>query len=121
MQPTIPNLGVDLAKSNSILKVSSATTVSGFRIHTYSPFALATPKLLPFENLYLEISAVGYASANKEFQFIRPGEISSQNKDVGNIILARTSQKLEGIVITATAPAMKMGIDKKIFSVDNML
>ena len=78
-------------------------------------------KLLPFENLYLEISAVGYASANKEFQFIRPGEISSQNKDVGNIILARTSQKLEGIVITATAPAMKMGIDKKIFSVDNML
>ena len=77
--------------------------------------------LLPFENLHLEVSAVGYAQQERDFMFFRPGDVASQRKDVGNIILARTEEKLEGIVITATTPAMKMGIDKKIFSVDNML
>ena len=77
--------------------------------------------LLPFENLHVEVSAIGFASGNIDFQFYKPGDNQILNKDIGNIVLARSSQKLEGIVITATAPAMKMGIDKKIFSVDNML
>lgn len=73
------------------------------------------------QKLRVEVSAVGYAQNSRDFQFITPGNLSSLHKDVGNIILARTTEKLEGIVITATKPAMTMGIDKKIFSVDNML
>ena len=77
--------------------------------------------LPPFESFHLEVSAVGYVQNDRDFQFSFHGDLSYQQKDIGNIILARSSQKLESIVITATKPAMKMGIDKKIYNVDNML
>lgn len=74
-------------------------------------------------NLSLRITAIGYEEGEAEVDLSgNPIEGNKYvHKDVGNMILARASEKLEGIVITASTPAMRMGIDKKVFSVDNML
>jgi outer membrane receptor protein involved in Fe transport len=78
----------------------------------------------PFDTLHLIISAIGYSRNNKVFAFSNPQAAGSNTfiqKDIGNIIMARTAEKLEGITIVAERPAMRMGIDKKIFDVDKSL
>jgi outer membrane receptor protein involved in Fe transport len=80
--------------------------------------------LLPFEQLHLVVSAVGYAEANKVIPFADSASLAASEivqQDVGNVIMSRESQRLEGITIVAEAPALKMGIDKKIFDVDKSL
>jgi len=69
--------------------------------------------------LKLEISAVGYSPYNHTFRFI---DNTSQNqkatqKDLGNIVMAHVSEKLQTVTVIAERPALKMGIDKKIFDV----
>ncbi|HJY21385.1 MAG TPA: outer membrane beta-barrel protein, partial [Hanamia sp.] len=65
-----------------------------------------------------------YSGNNKVFAFSNSqaeGSNTFIQKDIGNIIMARTAEKLEGITIVAERPAMRMGIDKKIFDVDKSL
>ena len=39
------------------------------------------------------------------------------HKDLGNIVMAHVSEKLQTVTVIAERPALKMGIDKKIFDV----
>ena len=71
------------------------------------------------ETLFIEISAVGFAHVGKEFSFAADEQIVQ--KDLGNIVLAREAEKLETVTILASRPALRMGIDKKIFDVDKSL
>ncbi len=71
------------------------------------------------DTLFIEISAVGFAQAEKEFPFSADEQIIQ--KDLGNIVLAREAEKLETVTIVASRPALRMGIDKKIFDVDKSL
>ena len=73
-----------------------------------------------FPNLKLQISAVGYTLYNHIFPFANDSATSEQ-KDLGNIIMSREHEKLQTITITAERPALKMGIDKKIFDVDKSI
>lgn len=78
--------------------------------------------LSPFHELRLVISAIGYAESNKLIPFADSTVVTQfVQKDAGNIIMSRESQRLEGITIVAQTPALKMGIDKKIFDVDKSL
>lgn len=74
-----------------------------------------------FDSLKIKVTAIGHSHVEREFAFSANDSIGNIRKDVGNIILPREAQQLEGIVITASKPAMKMGIDKKIFDVDQNL
>ena len=71
-----------------------------------------------YDSMIIRVTAVGHTDVKRVFAFSNKDDSESVRKDVGNIILARQAQQLEGIVITASKPAMKMGIDKKIFDVD---
>jgi outer membrane receptor protein involved in Fe transport len=74
--------------------------------------------------LVLKISAVGYSTYNKDFDFTlerNSAEASVVQKDIGNIIMTREHEKLATVTIVAERPAMRMGIDKKIFDVDKSL
>lgn len=78
-------------------------------------------ELPSYDSLKIKITAVGHADAVRTFTFMNEQDTEALRKDVGNIVLAREAQQLEGIVITAARPAMKLGIDKKIFDVDQTI
>ena len=71
------------------------------------------------DTLYIELSTVGFGQIKKEFSFVNAGQITQ--KDLGNIVLAREVEKLETVTIVGSRPALRMGIDKKIFDVDKSL
>ncbi|MBN9351949.1 MAG: TonB-dependent receptor [Chitinophagaceae bacterium] len=71
------------------------------------------------DSLKLVVSSVGHSASSFKFHFKNSDE--PQRYDVGNIIMVREAQKLQGIVITAATPPMRMGIDKKIFDVSQSL
>lgn len=77
-----------------------------------------------FANLHLSVSAVGYADYSKIFTFAGPqADITKApvQKDLGNIVMSRDHERLEAVTIVADRPALRMGIDKKIFDVDKSL
>ena len=73
------------------------------------------------ENLRLEISAVGFSLYDHTFSFAKIKDQNVLHKDLGNIVMSHENQQLKGITIVAERPALKMGIDKKIFDVDKSL
>jgi hypothetical protein len=80
--------------------------------------------IFPFKNLQIKISAVGYGAYSNVFQFSQAKDDARKSvvyKDLGNIVMSRENERLEGVTIIASRPAMKMGIDKKIFDVDKTL
>ena len=78
-------------------------------------------KVPEYDSLKVVVSSIGHTTATYYIPFGAPGKSAPIRYDVGNIILPKEAQKLEGIVITATTPKMKLGIDKKIFDVGQNL
>ncbi len=68
-------------------------------------------------NLRLEISAVGYTLYNRTFHYRNKTGTQIIHKDLGNIVMARANEKLQTVTIVAERPALKLGIDKKVFDV----
>ncbi len=80
--------------------------------------------LAPVGNLHVVITAIGYGEYDKIIPFADSASIASGGtvqKDLGNMIMSREHERLDAITIVADKPAMKMGIDKKIFDVDKSL
>ena len=78
----------------------------------------------PFDSLHLIISSVGYNPGNRIIAFYISQNIGANSfaqKDIGNIVMARTAETLEAITIVTQTPLLKLGIDKKIFDVDKSL
>lgn len=73
-----------------------------------------------YDSLLLIVTSVGYGS---EMKYIKWGESAAGGGrlDVGNFVLPREEQQLEGVVVTAARPQMQLGIDKKIFDVSQDL
>jgi outer membrane receptor protein involved in Fe transport len=77
-----------------------------------------------FKKIHLVVSAIGHEQYNSVIPFADSSADFSTavfQKDIGNIVMARESQRLEGVTIVASKPALQMGIDKKIFDVDKSL
>ncbi|MCO6496245.1 MAG: TonB-dependent receptor [Chitinophagaceae bacterium] len=72
-------------------------------------------------------TAVGYTPIVDEVQFdVKPGGAPSQmmsafDKDLGNFKMTQDIQQLEGVVVTANKSMVQMGIDRKIFNVDQSI
>jgi outer membrane receptor protein involved in Fe transport len=79
-------------------------------------------KLPSADTLKLIVSFVGHTNVERIISFASQGTPSQLvNKDIGNIILPRNTETLEGVVVTGLQPKMKLGIDKKIFDVGQTL
>jgi len=74
-----------------------------------------------FKNIRLKISSVGFSNYDHIFPYENGNVDQPVQKDLGNIVMSRQNEKLQGITIVAERPALKMGIDKKIFDVDKSL
>jgi outer membrane receptor protein involved in Fe transport len=72
-----------------------------------------------FQNLRLKISSVGFGLYDYIFSFANSNQ--TVEKDLGNIIMSHQHEKLQAVTIVAERPALRMGIDKKIFDVDKSL
>lgn len=72
-----------------------------------------------FQNLRLKISSVGFSLYDHTFSFSNNN--ATIQKDLGNIIMSHQNEKLQAVTIVAKPPALRMGIDKKIFDVDKDL
>ena len=79
-------------------------------------------RLPSVDTLKVVASFVGHTNVERVIPFAgqaTPGQ--AVTKDIGNIILPRNSETLEGVVVTALQPKMRLGIDKKIFDVGQTL
>jgi outer membrane receptor protein involved in Fe transport len=74
----------------------------------------------------LKVTALGFITTEKTISFdITPGKakdmMSLSDKDIGNIKITANVKELEGVVVKADEPTVKMTIDKKIYNVDKNL
>ena len=78
----------------------------------------------------LRISGIGYKTYEQPFAFSLPNRtgnndpsamMSALDKDLGNIKLEIDNQVLGGVTVSASRPALQMGIDRKVFNVDKNL
>lgn len=91
-----------------------------------------------FENLpvmgqyKLVISGISRKTINHHFSFIDPKKMAKAgkdmnallgalDKDLGNIRLALDNQTLTGVTVSASKPTVQLGIDRKIYNVENNL
>ena len=87
---------------------------------------------LPLMGITVKISASGFEEKLIPVMFFDPSKMKQQGssapggmpampsfeKDLGKVELKGNPTQLQGVVITASAPALKMDIDKKVFNVD---
>ena len=93
-------IAVMLTKSNGDFLISNIPSLATFRI---------------------EISAVGYSLYNHIINIGRLSDTEIIHKDLGNVVMARENQQLQTVTIVAQRPALKLGIDKKIFDVSKSI
>ncbi len=82
-------------------------------------------KNLPKEkNFRLVITALGYETLDQVVTIdehrAKEG-VSFFEKDMGNLLVATKIKQLDAVVVTSSRPALQMGIDRKIFSVEKSL
>ncbi len=87
---------------------------------------------LPLMGIKIKISATGFKELQMPIAFFDPAKMGkpgqatpgappsmpSFDKDLGNIELTTDALQLQGVTITASAPTLKLDIDKKVFNVD---
>ncbi|ANH81024.1 TonB-dependent receptor [Niabella ginsenosidivorans] len=80
----------------------------------------------------LEISGIGHATYRKPFLFFDPAKMKQGNKDMssllgnldkdlGNIKLGIDNQTLAAVTVTGSKPTVSLGIDRKVYNVENNL
>lgn len=117
-------------KMDSVTKKPKQVVVDAVLSNTQHEFRLEN---IPVMGQYtLKITAMGYKPYSKGFSFIdrsmmQQGKmdmnamLGALDKDLGNIKLSIDNQMLEGVTVKGNAPSMKMGIDRKIYNVENSL
>ncbi|MCC6290218.1 MAG: TonB-dependent receptor [Chitinophagaceae bacterium] len=81
--------------------------------------------IIPSVTYKIVISALGYETFEQLIPAAAPDKSKTltekYEKDLGNIAMIPAIKQLKGITITATKPALEMGIDRKIFNVAKSL
>ena len=125
------NKGIDAAsvqlvqsKMDSATRKPKDTIIAGMLTKGNGDFSLSNLPI--FGQFRLKVTAIGYKAVDQKVSFdlkMGPGMDMSQalaavDKDLGNLKLEQDAQTLESVTVTASAPMMQMGIDRKIFNVE---
>lgn len=77
---------------------------------------------IPVNRKYeLTISVIGYDAYKQELNLPASSFDASMEKDLGNIRIQIQEKQLENVTVTSTGSGLKLGIDRKVFSVDKNL
>lgn len=68
-------------------------------------------------------TGIGYKSRSRSFSFFdrnsKPANMGALDRDLGNVKLSVDNQLLEGVTVTGSRPSVQLGIDRKIYNVEN--
>ena len=99
-------------RSDSATKQIKETIVGGMLTTASGDFSIEN---IPAVGKYsLKITGIGYKSYEKEVAF----QIPNLDKDLGNIKLEIDDKMLGNVTVTGSKPLVQMGIDRKIFNVE---
>ncbi|MBN8788641.1 MAG: TonB-dependent receptor [Terrimonas sp.] len=111
------------AASVQIYNAATDSLVDGMLTKSNGNFSFS--HIIPSVTYKIVISALGYEVFEQLIPAASMDKSRAANdkfeKDLGNIAMTPAIKQLEGIVITATKPALEMGIDRKIFNVSKSL
>lgn len=111
-------------KRDSASNSSQDVVVAGGLTNARGEFRIEN---IPAMALYkLQITGIGYQTYSRNFTFIdknanQSNMMAALDKDLGNIKLSIDNQLLQGVTVTAGKPAVQLGIDRKIYNVENNL
>lgn len=115
-------------RRDSVSKAATEVVVTGGLTNARGEFRIEN---IPAMGMYkLVISGIGYKPYTSNFTFIDRSKAGQANmsammaaldKDLGNIRLAVDNQILQGVTVTGSRPAVQLGIDRKIYNVENNL
>jgi len=116
-------------RMDSITKQPKEVVIGGMLTNSSGDFNIES---IPVMGKYtLRVSGIGYKVHEQPFQFAMPNRnggtpdqsamMSALDKDLGNIKLEIDNQVLGNVTVSASRPALTMGIDRKVFSVDKNL
>ncbi len=77
--------------------------------------------LPPSDTFRLVVTGIGYTPQEQLLLFAAASREKNEAKDLGNITLLQEAQVLSTVVVTAEKQAMVMGIDRRVFNVDQSL
>lgn len=118
------------ATTDTTIKAPAEVPLTGMLTSSNGNFRLEN---IPAMGQYrLVISGVGHKTYTRNFSFIDPkmmaggkpdmqAIMAALDKDLGNIKLATDAEILSGVTVTASKPAVQLGIDRKIYNVENNL
>ena len=120
------------SRIDSITKTRKDVIVTGALTNARGDFRVEN---IPIMGMYkLLITGIAYKDNTSNFSFIDRNTMSqikgsadmasmlgALDRDLGNIKLAIDNQLLEGVTVTGAKPAVQLGIDRKIFNVENSL
>ncbi|MBO9596106.1 MAG: TonB-dependent receptor [Niabella sp.] len=119
-----------LVKKDSATGQNKTTVVTGMLTKANGEFRLDG---VPAMGRYLlEITGIGYIAYRKPFSFIDPSKLKqgsrdmasllgNLDKDLGNIKLGIDNQTLSAVTVTGSKPTVSLGIDRKVYNVENNL
>jgi outer membrane receptor protein involved in Fe transport len=121
-------------RMDSVTKTRKEIVVNGALTNSGGEFRIEN---IPLMGMYkLLITGIGYKTNTSNFSFIDRAMVSRArnnnnadmtamlgaiDKDLGNIKLAVNSELLENVTVTGTQQTFRLGIDRKVFNVENNL
>ncbi|GAB3025521.1 outer membrane beta-barrel family protein [Niabella terrae] len=109
-------------RKDSVTKETQKVLVSGALASASGDFKIeGIPAMGKF---ILEISGLGHKTESQNFAFSaqKPGApMGGLDRDLGNIKLKADAETLEGVTVNASKPTVQLGIDRKIYNVENNL
>jgi len=123
------NKGIDAAsvvliqeQMDTATKKRKEVVVGGMLTPANGDFSLEN---VPVMGRYkIKVTGIGYKTLEQAVAFTRPtgndpsAMLNAFDKDLGNLQLLIDEKLLAGVTVTATRPLLQLGIDRKIFNVD---
>lgn len=108
-----------VGKTDSMARGGKSSVVAGMITRNNGEFRLEN---VPVNRQYeLNVSVIGYNSFNQRID-LKPNMLdATQEKDLGNLRISIEEKQLDNVTVTSTGSGLKLGIDRKVFSVDKNL
>jgi outer membrane receptor protein involved in Fe transport len=108
-----------LSPPDSLNKSQSSKAPFGYITRSNGEFRLEN---VPVNKSYeLTVTVIGYNTFRMPLEIKASSLDASLEKDLGNIRIQIEEKQLENVTVTSTGSGLKLGIDRKIFSVDKNL
>ncbi|MFM7672628.1 MAG: outer membrane beta-barrel protein [Bacteroidota bacterium] len=108
-----------LNRTDSTNKSQKAAVAGGMITRSNGEFRIENISLN--RNYELTVTVIGFNAYRQPLELKATGFDATMERDLGNIRIEIQEKQLENVTVTSTGSGLKLGIDRKIFSVDKNL